>query len=764
MYVKKLIQASYENLRLSLLATVINASIFTFIFYNQTNKVTLFAWYFVHLLVSIVRYISYKKFKSSPHSLPLREWERIFTVGVISSAIVWGAMSFLFFLPDVYLYQMALIVIVAGMSAGAVSSLSQSLLNIWSFLFIILLPLLIELFLQPTAVHTNIFILVFLYLLLLLKVSKTFNQNYVDAIESHILYERKKEELLHSEQQFETIFKHAPIGIMLYDKNLIIQNVNEEFINFLHAPREFLIGLDLHKVPDQSVTPACQAAIDGMDGFYEGPYTTMYRQIGLHVSITSSPIKDKNDRIIGALAIITDITQRIHTQERLEHQANHDNLTNIPNRTMLIKEIQKEIVRFQRHNQLFGIIFMDLDHFKNINDSLGHSVGDKMLIITAQRIQSAIRIEDTVARIGGDEFVVLVPNLGSNTHAAVIKIEHVAQKIHEVLSVSYDIDTYALSISSSLGITLVTDDITDHEDLLKHADIAMYQAKKEGRNTTRFYQNEMDIWIKRRLEVENELRNAIYNNELQLHYQPIVNLQDSRIVGAEALLRWKSEKLGSVFPDEFIPIAEESGLIISIGEWVLENALKQFVAWQKEFPLNKELRKIAVNVSVHQFNSPNFLQQLQSVITQSGIDPKFVELELTESIIAKDINTVKQKMLRLRALGISLSIDDFGTGYSSLSYLQKLPFTTLKIDKSFTNEIAENMDEKELLSTILTIAENFHLEVVVEGVETYAQYLYIKVRGATFLQGYYCSRPMDNETFTTMLTTNNGTCTILDKF
>ena len=431
---------------------------------------------------------------------------------------------------------------------------------------------------------------------------------------------------------------------------------------------------------------------------------------------------------------------------------------------MLIKEIQKEIVRFQRHNQLFGIIFMDLDHFKNINDSLGHSVGDKMLIITAQRIQSAIRIEDTVARIGGDEFVVLVPNLGSNTHAAVIKIEHVAQKIHEVLSVSYDIDTYALSISSSLGITLVTDDITDHEDLLKHADIAMYQAKKEGRNTTRFYQNEMDIWIKRRLEVENELRNAIYNNELQLHYQPIVNLQDSRIVGAEALLRWKSEKLGSVFPDEFIPIAEESGLIISIGEWVLENALKQFVAWQKEFPLNKELRKIAVNVSVHQFNSPNFLQQLQSVITQSGIDPKFVELELTESIIAKDINTVKQKMLRLRALGISLSIDDFGTGYSSLSYLQKLPFTTLKIDKSFTNEIAENMDEKELLSTILTIAENFHLEVVVEGVETYAQYLYIKVRGATFLQGYYCSRPMDNETFTTMLTTNNGTCTILDKF
>jgi diguanylate cyclase (GGDEF)-like protein len=480
----------------------------------------------------------------------------------------------------------------------------------------------------------------------------------------------------------------------------------------------------------------------------------------LWISMNTSALRDKENNIIGGVGIVADITQRMNIQQTIQHQANFDALTDIPNRMSLIRDINKEIIRFKRHQQIFGIIFLDLDHFKNINDSLGHDVGDKLLIETAQRLKKAIRGEDTVARIGGDEFVVLLPDLTEEENIAATNAEYVAQKIHETLRNPFNIEGYNLNISSSIGITLISDNNETSDDLLKHADIAMYQSKKEGRNTSRFYREKMDIWVKRRLEIENELRNAINNDELSLHYQPIIEFSTSCVVGAEALLRWKSPKLGEVFPDEFIPIAEESGLIISIGEWVLQTAVKQFVTWQKQFPSITTLNKIAVNVSVNQFNSYSFLKLVRNTIERYDINPKFLELELTESIIAKDVNLVRHKMQELRDIGVKLSIDDFGTGYSSLSYLKKLPFTTLKIDKSFTQDIMQDTDDKELISTIITIAENFNLEVVIEGVETLDQYLFVKEKKATFMQGYYCSKPMEEKSFELMLQESKGICSI----
>lgn len=536
----------------------------------------------------------------------------------------------------------------------------------------------------------------------------------------------------------------------------MIQEINPEFVNFLEAPREFLLGLNLNNLPDQRLLPALKAPLDGLCGFYEGAYKTVYIQKNLWITMSTSALRDKKNNIIGAVGIVADITQRINTQQTVEHQANFDALTDIPNRTSLLRDIDKEIVRFQRHQQIFGILFLDLDHFKNINDSLGHDIGDKLLIETALRLKTAIRLEDTVARIGGDEFIVLLPDLTEDENIAATKAEHVAQKIHEILEKPFTIEGYTLNISSSIGITLISDNNESADDLLKHADIAMYQAKKEGRNTSRFYQEKMDLWVKRRLEIENELRNAIENHEFTLHYQPIIEFASSFVVGGEALLRWKNPRLGEVFPDEFIPIAEESGLIIGIGEWVLQTAVEQFVAWQKQFPHITTLNRIAVNVSVNQFNSYNFLNLVRNTIERYAIDPHVLELELTESIIAKDINLVSHKMQALREMGIKLSIDDFGTGYSSLSYLKKLPFTTLKIDKSFTQEI----DNQELISTIITIAENFNLEVIIEGVETLEQYRFVNDRKATYMQGYYCSKPMEQKSFEQMLQTSNGICSI----
>ena len=507
--------------------------------------------------------------------------------------------------------------------------------------------------------------------------------------------------------------------------------------------------------------PTFKAALDGISGFYEGPYTTLYKQKDLWVSMSTSPLRNSDNEIIGAVGIIADITERMLIQLQIEHQANHDTLTDIPNRANLKQEIAKNIIRFQRHGVIFAIIFLDLDHFKNINDSLGHDVGDKLLVQTATRLKNTIRDEDMVARIGGDEFVILLPDLSADEFEAAKSAEIVSQKIHETFRTPFEIDGYKLNISSSLGITLINAQSQSEDALLKHADIAMYESKKDGRNTTRFYQKSMDQWIKRRLEVENELKNAIKNNELRLVYQPVVEFATSKVIGMEALIRWKSQKLGDMYPDEFITIAEESGMILSIGEWVLQEAVSQFMIWQKQFAHTINLKKIAVNVSVHQFNAPNFLMQVENIIAQSGIVKEHLELELTESIIVKDISGVRAKMQQLRDLGVNLSIDDFGTGYSSLSYLKKLPFTTLKIDKSFTQDIGNDVDDKELISTIITIAENFNLEVVIEGVETYEQYAFVNERKATFMQGYFCSKPMEKESFEAMLESSNGICSIM---
>ncbi|MEA1983213.1 MAG: EAL domain-containing protein, partial [Campylobacterota bacterium] len=436
----------------------------------------------------------------------------------------------------------------------------------------------------------------------------------------------------------------------------------------------------------------------------------------------------------------------------------HDSLTDIPNRSNLLEKITSEIIRYKRHKTIFGVIFLDLDHFKNVNDSLGHSVGDQLLIQTARRLSQVTREEDTLSRLGGDEFVLLIPDLTVNENIAATKIELVAQKVHTALAEPFTVGEHVLNVSSSLGIALITNEAEDGSDILKHADIAMYEAKKAGRNTTRFYQNSMDEWIQRRISIENGLRTALINNEFEIYYQPVIEFSSSKIIGAEALLRWRNPHIENLYPDEFIPIAEESGLILDIGAWVLENALKQFAKWQSDFKESLELTKIAVNISAYQFDNPKFLTQVAELLESANVDASVLELELVESALVADIKSVSAKMQALRDLGVGISIDDFGTGYSSLSYLKKLPFTTLKIDKSFVMDIQDDIDDKELISAILMIAENFNFDVVAEGVETHEQYLFLKDKCCKYFQGYFCSRPIPTHEFTELLQEHNASC------
>ncbi|MFA6136483.1 MAG: EAL domain-containing protein [Sulfurimonas sp.] len=754
---EELTSIAYERLKLSSFAVIVNATILSLFLYGHVENGLLLFWYFSILTVSLFRFASSLYYQRNKEIFSNKKWKQIFYTMLLISSLLIGFTPFFFFVQNSYQHQSILMIIIAGLTAGAISSLSSLLRAVQLFLVLALIPLILQLFLQNTFMHSSLSFLVLFYLLLLLSIAKQFNENLIDIIKSRQMYEEKNEELARSQERFETVFKQAPLGIMIYDADLIIREVNQEFINFLEAPREYLIGLNLHTLPDERLLVSLKAPLDNIEGFYEGEYTTKLKQKNLWISMSTSPLRDTALNVIGGIGIVSDITQRMLNQLRFEHQASYDMLTDIPNRTTLIERINQEIIRYQRHGVIFGIMFLDLDHFKNINDSLGHGVGDKLLIEAALRIKKAIRAEDTVSRIGGDEFVVLAPDLGENEKLSATQVEHVSENIHAVLAEPFEIDGHKLNITSSIGISFITNADESADDVLKYADIAMYQAKKAGRDTTRFYKQKMDEWIKRRLGLENGLRNAIENSELEIHYQPIVEFSTSKLIGAEALLRWNSETFGNVYPDEFIPIAEESGLIITIGEWVLQNAINQFVLWQERFK-DVELKKIAVNISVHQFDNPEFLNQVNRILHSSGIKPQNLELELVESIIVKDVNIVREKMQKLRDLGIGLSIDDFGTGYSSLSYLKKLPFTTLKIDKSFVQDIQFDADDKELISTILTIAKNFNLDVVAEGVETDEQYKFLSERMCGYMQGFYCSKPMNVLSFTNLLASSEGVC------
>ncbi|MBU1658741.1 EAL domain-containing protein [bacterium] len=750
LYRSELVKIAYDYLALSSSVVVVNATVLSLVLYDEVNTTQLLVWYLLMISVSLLRFISSKVYTANENFLSPKRWEQLFLLGVIISGTLWGTASFMLFVEGNIAYQSMLIIVIAGLSAGGISSLSSILRAIQLFLFTTLLPLIFTLLMQDTQLHNYIAFLSSLFLITLLFIAKRFNENYLNIITSRQMYENEKEKLLLTQERFETIFHGAPSGIFFYDSNLIIREVNQEFMNILEVPKDYIVGLDLKNIPDQRVLPSLRAPFDDIQGFYEGQYRTQYISKDLWIMMNTSPLKDSKQQIIGAIGILSDITQRMQIQLDIEHQAKYDLLTDIPNRSTLMQRIQQEIIRYKRHKIIFGVLFLDLDHFKNINDSLGHDIGDKLLVETALRFKGVIRDEDTVARIGGDEFVILLPDLSQAQQHAASKAEATAQKIHAVLEASFDIKGHHLRVSTSIGIALINNNESS-DDLIKHADIAMYQAKKDGRGVSRFYQEDMDKWIRRRLTIENGLRLAIQKSELEIHYQPIVEFSTNNLVGAEALLRWNTPDFESVFPDEFIPVAEESGLILSIGEWVLNNAVEQFAAWKKQFPQKNTLKKIAVNVSVHQFNNSNFLMQVNQAIQKNEIEPHSLELELTESIIVSDVNIVRAKMQELRDLGVGISIDDFGTGYSSLSYLKKLPFTTLKIDKSFVQDIQYDADDKELISTILTIADNFDLEVLAEGIENYEQYTFLNDKGCQYFQGYYYAKPMSAENFTKLL-------------
>lgn len=449
--------------------------------------------------------------------------------------------------------------------------------------------------------------------------------------------------------------------------------------------------------------------------------------------ISLAPVKDTFGHVKHYICIINDITQRRDMENQLLMQATYDSLTHLPNRVLLMDRVDQAILLAKKKKSMLAFMFLDLDRFKMINDTLGHTIGDKLLQAIANRLIIATDDFDTVARLGGDEFVILLSDLDSTQ-----KAEFFAQKILHEIEKAIQIDQHSLKITGSLGISYYPRDGCDYESLMKSADLSMYHAKDNGRNTYRVYESEMNRRVINHMQLDSALRDAIKNNELFLVYQPLIDLKGSKVVGFEALMRWHSKVLGLVSPVDFIPMAEENGLIIEMGEWAMKEACTQLKLWQKQGLRNLTM---AVNISGRQFRQHNLIEMIAKVLKSTGLQAKYLELELTESLLIEDIDHVVETMFALKDMGTKLVIDDFGTGYSSLSYLKQFPVDKLKIDRSFISEMASDLNDAAIANAIINLGHSLNLQVLAEGIENEFQRDFVTSHGCDFAQGYFYKPP-----------------------
>ena len=456
-----------------------------------------------------------------------------------------------------------------------------------------------------------------------------------------------------------------------------------------------------------------------------------------------TPLMDEQGKITGFVSTGKDITERIQFQEKLSYLAHHDVLTDLPNRAMFIDRLEHALSTAKRHERILAVLFMDLDRFKIINDTLGHSTGDLLLQQLAQRLLSCLRETDTIARLGGDEFTIILEDLKDTD-----VISLVASKILDMLVKPFVLEGQEFFVTASLGISVYPNDCEDAGTLLKNADTAMYRAKELGRNNFQFYSEEMGVKSYQRLNLETDLRHALSRNEFTLHYQPQVDYVSGSIIGAEALIRWHHPERGLVSPFEFIPVLEETGLITSVGEWVLRTACAQTKYWQD---LDLPRIRISVNLSGRQIVDKDFNNLVTDILSEAGLDPYDLELEITETIMMQNARTIIDKLNSISQGGVRFAIDDFGTGYSSLGYLKRFPINTLKIDRTFVRDITTDPDDVAIITTIIAMAQALKMDVIAEGVETEEQALLLQQKNCRYMQGYMFSKPLPAEEFTELL-------------
>jgi len=559
------------------------------------------------------------------------------------------------------------------------------------------------------------------------------------ALDRFDLIERERnlgEAIRESEQKYRAAVTTSLDGFWLMDPHGRLLEVNEAYERFSGYERGELLRQTIHDLEAVRSREDMSRLIEEIrhngTGLFETRHKTRHGSIKpLEISITYMPEQG------GLFSVfLRDLSMREAAEARITHLSHYDALTGLPNLTLFADRVSQALAQARRNDEPLALVFLDIDHFKNINDVLGHRIGDRLLVELTTRLQKVLRQEDTISRQGGDEFLLLLP------HANAEKVAHVAEKLLQTIAERFVIEHHELIVTASLGIALYPNDGQDFETLLRKSDTAANWAKQQGRNTYRFFAEDMQAHSTRIMQLETALRRALERDELLLHYQPQVSLESGQVVGVEALIRWNQPSHGLISPAEFIPIAESSGLILPIGHWVLETALRQLKTWMDQ---GLPIRQVAVNLSAIQFRQLSLAEQIQDLLAKVGLPPACLELELTESVMMEDPQAAIRMMERLHAAGVRISIDDFGTGYSSLSYLKRIRIDKLKIDQSFVRDLSKGSEDGAIVQAIINLAQTLNFTTIAEGVETEEQLQFLRTHRCHEIQGYLFSRPLPPE-------------------
>ncbi|MGE5415794.1 MAG: EAL domain-containing protein [Acidobacteriota bacterium] len=552
-----------------------------------------------------------------------------------------------------------------------------------------------------------------------------------------------EEALRQSENKYRLVFENSPLGILHFDKKGQITACNENLCKIFEASKDFMMGTNLLSMSDTKLVHAVKKALAGKIGIFEGEYTLPSSNKGIPLEAQFAPVMSETGIFLGGVGIVADVTERKEYEETIRHLAYHDALTGLPNRLLFYDRLSLALSHAQRNNESLSIMFLDLDNFKLINDTLGHSVGDRLLQEVSRRLTGLVRAGDTISRMGGDEFVFLFPGISQSQGALGL-----AKKIVESFTQPFEVDSTELRVSASIGISLYPTDGQDVATLMKNADAALYHAKEKGRNTYKLFAPEMNVSFLERLSFEKSLRDALIKQEFVLHYQPLVDVGSGKIVGLEALVRWNHPTEGLKLPGTFIFIAEETGIIIPLEKWVLRTACTQNKSWQDK---GLTPQRIAVNISGHHFWQQDLQETVQEILEETQLNPRYLELEITESVAMQNPERAAKVLQGLRDLGVQIALDDFGTGYSSLSYLKNLPLDSLKIDRTFIRDLTDDNSNVAISQAVISLGKNLNLKVTAEGVEEPEQLAILKDLRCDKIQGFLFSRPLPADAIADML-------------
>jgi len=750
----EIVRMLYESNTRSLIAAVLVAVMLVYIQSGVINNSILLNWSVLFLTVYGARQVisrAYYRQESRDQNASL--WLNRFRIATTGCGLVWGLAGYFFYQSADISYQSFLIFVLVGVSGGAIAVYAIDSVTAKLFvggLYLLTLP---SFLVEATTLSIAMALMLALYIIYVSIAGASLANKLLENILLRYATNQQQETLNALAQRQRLHIDLTPMGVIEWDAEFKITSWNAAAAkNFgyssdeaLHRHIEFIMPLSekknmiemMHSLFEEGEVKKSQRKCLHKDG--DIIYCEWY----------FTPLKNTEGKVIGLATLVQDITELQKSQEEIHYLAYYDLLTNLPNRRLLMDRLQQALIASKRSKKYAAVLFIDLDNFKNLNDMQGHATGDLLLQEVAQRLVKAVREKDTISRFGGDEFVLILQDLGLENSQAVESCRVVVNKIIATINRPYTLENRDYRTSSSIGACLFLGEELDISEILKRADTAMFQAKQAGRNDMKFFDETLQPMIEFRASLESDLRGAEFNVELLPYYQFQVD-QQQQVTGAELLLRWLHPVHGIISPLEFIPIAEESNLINEIGHSVLQHACKQINAWQAHE--NTRHLILSINISARHFSQVDFVEEVANALQSYNCPANLLRLELTESLMLKSVEDIADKMHLLRDVGVLLSLDDFGTGYSSLSVLRRFPLDELKIDRSFVSNILTNRDDAVIMQTIIAMGKNLNLEVIAEGVETVEQMAFLRESGCLKYQGYLYGRPMPIAEFEKQLT------------